>query len=52
MSVHASFQVEDIMSENDHIGISSHQFEQLLIHLLEKLKSICSHTGFVPLEVF
>ena len=39
------------MGENRHIGIAHHQFEQLVIRLLEKLKSVAGHTTLVTLKV-
>ena len=44
-------QTEKIMDENRHIYISHFQFEQLILHMLEKLKSVCCHTALMELKV-
>ena len=44
-------QVENIMDNNKHIYIPHFQFEQLVLHMLEKLKSAHSHTALMELKV-
>ena len=44
-------QVKKIMDENRHIYFTHFQFEQLVLHMLEKLKSVCSHTALMELKV-
>ena len=39
------------MDENNHVNVSHWQFEQVVLHLLEKLRSVCSCTVLMELKV-